>query len=114
MDDGYNEYLNGNPHPPDQRTPPNLRPPQEEGGGAHSPGGAQDVTTAAAAAGTAFEVNVLWRMPRHPTYEHPLCRFMAFNLFTINHLNAIPKAPPSARSSFYRSSRSMSTTGWGS
>ena len=66
-DEGYNEYLNGDPRPPDQRTPPNTPPPQVEGG-AH----------AAAATGTAFEVNAVWRMPRHPTYEHPLCRFMAF------------------------------------
>ena len=67
MDERYDDYLDGDQRPPDQRTPPNTPPPQVEGG-AH----------AAAATGTAFEVNAVWRMPRHPTYEHPLCRFMAF------------------------------------
>ena len=72
MDERYDDYLDGDQRPPDQRTPPNTPPPQVEGG-AH----------AAAATGTAFEVNAVWRMPRHPTYEHPLCRFMALDT-TIN------------------------------
>ena len=63
MDEHYDDYLDGDQRPPDQRTPPNTPPPQVEGGGAH----------AAAATGTAFAVNAVWRMPRHPTYEHPLC-----------------------------------------
>ena len=30
-DDRYDDYLDGDPRPPDQRTPPNTPPPQEEG-----------------------------------------------------------------------------------
>ena len=67
MDEGYDKYLDGDLRSLDNRTPPNTPPPQVEGG-AH----------AAAVTGTAFEVNAVWRMPRHPTYEHPLCRFIAF------------------------------------
>ena len=29
MDDGYGEYLDGDPHPPDQRTPPSNTPPTQ-------------------------------------------------------------------------------------
>ena len=67
MDEGYDEYLDGDPRSLDNRTPSNTPLPQVEGG-----------PHAAAATGTEFEVNAMWRMPRHPTYEHPLCRFMAF------------------------------------
>ena len=67
MDKGYGEYLDGDPRSLDNQLPPNTPPPQVEGG-----------PHAAAATGTAFEVNAVWRMPWHPTYEHPLCRFMAF------------------------------------
>ena len=56
MDKRYDDYLDGDQRPPDQRTPPNTPPPQVEGG-AH----------AAAATGTAFAVNAVWRMSRHPT-----------------------------------------------
>ena len=56
MDERYDDNLDGDQRPPDQRTLPNTPPPQVEGG-AH----------AAAATGTAFEVNAVWRMPRHPT-----------------------------------------------
>ena len=59
MDDGYDDYLDGDPRPPDQCTPPNTPPAQVEGG-AH----------VAAATGTAFEVNAVWRIPRHPTYKN--------------------------------------------
>ena len=76
--DSHDPYLDGDPRPPDQRTPPNS-PPPEEGGEPNEPGGAEDaVAQVATAAHAAFEVNEVWTMPRHPTYEHPLCRFMAF------------------------------------
>ena len=32
----------------------------------------------AAATATAFEVNEAWTMSRNPSYEHTLCRFMAY------------------------------------
>ena len=33
MDERYDDYLDGDQRPPDQRTPPNTPPPQVEGGG---------------------------------------------------------------------------------
>ena len=66
MDEGYNEYLDVDPRPPDQHTPPNTPPPQVEGGGSCRGGHghciqsesvrAQDIATAAAVAAAAFEV----------------------------------------------------------
>ena len=67
MDERYDDYLDGDQRPPDQRTS-SIHLHLKWRGGAH----------AAAATGTAFEVNTVWRMLRHLTYEHPLCRFMAF------------------------------------
>ena len=76
MDDTYDDYLDGDPRPPHLRTPSNTPPPQEEGQ-PPEPGGAEDaVGQVATAPHAAFAVNDVWIMPRHPTYEHPLCRFI--------------------------------------
>ena len=72
MDGNYEPYLDGDPRPLDNRMPPNSPPPQEEGE-PYEPGGAEDaVAQVATAAHAAFEVNEVWTMPRHPTYEHHL------------------------------------------
>ena len=77
MDDTYDPYLDGGDGDICP-TPPNTPPPQEEGQ-PPEPGGAEDaVGQVATAPHASFAVNDVWIMPRHPTYEHPLCRFMAF------------------------------------
>ena len=75
MDDTSDPYLDGGD---DEMcpTPPSTPPPQEEGQ-PPEPGGAEDaVGQVATAPHAAFAVNDVWIMPRHPTYEHPLCRFI--------------------------------------
>ena len=75
MDDTYDPYLDGGD---DEMcpTPPNTPPPQEEGQ-PPEPGGAEDaVGQVATAPHASSAVNDVWIMPRHPTYEHPLCRFI--------------------------------------
>ena len=75
MDEGYGGYLDGDPRPPDQRTPLNTPSPQEEG----EPGeGDGDLMQVDEAFHTTFAVNEHRIMPRNAKYEDSLCCCMAF------------------------------------
>ena len=66
MDEGYGEYLDGDPRPPDQRTPPNTPSPKEEGEPGEGDGDLMQVDEAFHAT---FTVNEHWPMPRNAKYE---------------------------------------------
>ena len=69
------DYLDGDPRPPDQRSPTNTLPPQEEGEPCEGDGDLMQVDEAFHAA---FAVNEYSTMPRNDKYEDLLCYCMAF------------------------------------
>ena len=69
--------MDEDPRPPDQRTPPPTPSPQVVGEPEEATQEAE-VAMVDVAYHAAFEVSEEWSMPRHNTYEHSLCNFMAF------------------------------------
>ena len=75
MEDGYDEYFDGDPLPPNQRTPPNTPPPQVEGEPGEGDGDLMQVDEAFHAT---FAVNEHWTMSRKAKNEDSICYCMVF------------------------------------
>ena len=69
------DSVDEDPRPPDERTPPPTPPPLQ-GGEANE--AEDDLAQVDESFHAAFAVDEQWVIPRHPTYEDPLCFMMAF------------------------------------